>query len=224
MAGPYRRACSRATSRPRRAKLRAWDSNPVERVAAGCARPCSLLSVALAHVRQAIARDTPRGWRLDKLKSRDNIDAVVALGGGRRERREPDAGHAAARVAMKRCLGGCGHLIAKGIYCARCRPRNRSTRAWRQTQAMVLYRDAYRCQLCDRAAVEVDHIVPVLDGGTDDPANLRPLCHECHASRCFRASVVLDCEHPVGLPPQQRHYTAPQRKRPSPATASRRPR
>ena len=32
-----------------------------------------------AHVRQAIARDTPRGWRLDKLKSRDNIDAVVAL-------------------------------------------------------------------------------------------------------------------------------------------------
>ena len=31
------------------------------------------------HVRQAIARDTPRGWRLDKLKSRDNIDAVVAM-------------------------------------------------------------------------------------------------------------------------------------------------
>jgi phage terminase large subunit-like protein len=32
-----------------------------------------------AHVRQAVARDTPRGWRIDKLKSRDNIDAVVAL-------------------------------------------------------------------------------------------------------------------------------------------------
>jgi phage terminase large subunit-like protein len=32
-----------------------------------------------AHVRAAIARDTPRGWRLDKAKSRDNIDAVVAL-------------------------------------------------------------------------------------------------------------------------------------------------
>jgi phage terminase large subunit-like protein len=32
-----------------------------------------------AHVRQAIARDTPRGWRIDKAKSRDNIDAVVAL-------------------------------------------------------------------------------------------------------------------------------------------------
>jgi phage terminase large subunit-like protein len=32
-----------------------------------------------AHVRAAIARDTPRGWRIDKLKSRDNIDAVVAM-------------------------------------------------------------------------------------------------------------------------------------------------
>jgi phage terminase large subunit-like protein len=32
-----------------------------------------------AHVRAAIARDTPRGWRIDKLKSRDQIDAVVAL-------------------------------------------------------------------------------------------------------------------------------------------------
>jgi phage terminase large subunit-like protein len=32
-----------------------------------------------AHVRAAIARDTLRGWRIDKLKSRDNIDAVVAL-------------------------------------------------------------------------------------------------------------------------------------------------
>jgi phage terminase large subunit-like protein len=32
-----------------------------------------------AHVRAAIARDTPRGWRIDKLKSRDNIDACVAL-------------------------------------------------------------------------------------------------------------------------------------------------
>lgn len=27
---------------------------------------------------------------------------------------------------------------------------------------------------------EVDHIVPVKDGGTDDPTNLRTLCHDCH--------------------------------------------
>lgn len=27
---------------------------------------------------------------------------------------------------------------------------------------------------------EVDHIVPVIEGGTDDPANLRLLCVRCH--------------------------------------------
>jgi hypothetical protein len=32
-----------------------------------------------AHVRAAIARDTPRGWRIDTAKSRHNIDAVVVL-------------------------------------------------------------------------------------------------------------------------------------------------
>ncbi|MBW3608711.1 MAG: HNH endonuclease [Actinobacteria bacterium] len=86
-------------------------------------------------------------------------------------------------MAMKRCLGRCGHLIATGSYCARCRPRNGSTRAWRQTRSMVLYRDASRCQLCNRAAVEVDHIVPVAEGGSDRPSNLRSLCRDCHASR-----------------------------------------
>lgn len=29
---------------------------------------------------------------------------------------------------------------------------------------------------------EVDHILPVEDGGTDDPANLRVLCHACHVA------------------------------------------
>ena len=31
------------------------------------------------HVRTAVARETPRGWRLDKAKTRQQIDAVVAL-------------------------------------------------------------------------------------------------------------------------------------------------
>ncbi len=29
-------------------------------------------------------------------------------------------------------------------------------------------------------AVEIDHEVPLAKGGTDDPANLRPLCADCH--------------------------------------------
>ncbi len=45
------------------------------------------------------------------------------------------------------------------------------------------YRDAYRCALCPRGAEEVDHIVPVAEGGSDNLSNLRSLCHNCHASR-----------------------------------------
>ena len=31
------------------------------------------------HVASAVAKDTPRGWRLDKAGARDQIDAVVSL-------------------------------------------------------------------------------------------------------------------------------------------------
>ena len=35
----------------------------------------------------------------------------------------------------------------------------------------------------ERGTWEVDHIVAVEDGGTDDPANLRLLCRPCHKDR-----------------------------------------
>lgn len=46
-------------------------------------------------------------------------------------------------------------------------------------------------------AWEVDHIVAVKDGGTDDPANLRLLCRRCHVERTAlqrreRSSAQLD--------------------------------
>jgi len=34
-----------------------------------------------------------------------------------------------------------------------------------------------------RPAEEVDHIVPLVDGGTNEPDNLRSLCRPCHAVR-----------------------------------------
>ena len=78
---------------------------------------------------------------------------------------------------------------------------------WGAMRTFVLKRDAGTCQLCgttdpplpDEVPVElwpggpvrasqyrfdpwdVDHIVRVADGGTDDPANLRLLCIPCHA-------------------------------------------
>lgn len=62
-----------------------------------------------------------------------------------------------------------------------------STRAWRRLRAAVLERDGHVCQVrlvCDGApATHVDHIVPVVDGGRDDPGNLRAACAACNLRR-----------------------------------------
>ena len=34
-----------------------------------------------------------------------------------------------------------------------------------------------------KAASEVDHILPLHKGGTDDDGNLQALCHDCHAEK-----------------------------------------
>ena len=69
-------------------------------------------------------------------------------------------------------------------------PRRRSpynSRAWRKVRRQVLMRDGYRCQIrgprCTYAATHVDHIRPLADGGSHDPANLRAACLNCNLSR-----------------------------------------
>ncbi|WP_405159853.1 HNH endonuclease [Nocardia sp. NBC_01499] len=49
----------------------------------------------------------------------------------------------------------------------------------------ILNRDAHLCQIradgCLTRAGEVDHIIPVSRGGTNNPANLRAACPPCNA-------------------------------------------
>ena len=52
----------------------------------------------------------------------------------------------------------------------------------------VLKRDNYRCQMCgvtakDGATLEIDHILPVSKGGTNDADNLQVLCRDCNAGK-----------------------------------------
>jgi diadenosine tetraphosphate (Ap4A) HIT family hydrolase/5-methylcytosine-specific restriction endonuclease McrA len=51
----------------------------------------------------------------------------------------------------------------------------------------ILKRARFRCELCgvsaDVRALEVDHIVPRNQGGTDDPDNLQALCYSCNAMK-----------------------------------------
>ncbi|WP_459983465.1 HNH endonuclease [Nocardioides sp. AN3] len=40
------------------------------------------------------------------------------------------------------------------------------------------------CSICNTArATEADHIIPLRDGGTNTPENLRPVCRPCNLRR-----------------------------------------
>ena len=51
----------------------------------------------------------------------------------------------------------------------------------------VLKAAKFHCELCgvsaDERALEVDHIVPRNNGGTEDPSNLQALCYRCNAMK-----------------------------------------
>ena len=52
--------------------------------------------------------------------------------------------------------------------------------AWQKIRAVVLTEEPL-CRACKRMpATDVDHIIPKRHGGTDDRANLQPLCAQCH--------------------------------------------
>lgn len=53
----------------------------------------------------------------------------------------------------------------------------------------ILKRDGLRCVLCSATAVttqlEIDHIIPVVNGGTNDENNLRMLYRQCNRGKKF---------------------------------------
>lgn len=56
---------------------------------------------------------------------------------------------------------------------------------WRRARLACLRRCNWRCEIrldgCQGAASQVDHIVPVSQGGGHDQGNLRGACRSCHA-------------------------------------------
>ncbi|GHB30560.1 HNH endonuclease [Salinicola rhizosphaerae] len=67
----------------------------------------------------------------------------------------------------------------------------RGGRPWRRIRDRVLQRDKGLCQACLRAgrvtpATEVDHIVNLESGGTDDDSNLEAICSPCHKAKTAR--------------------------------------
>ena len=57
--------------------------------------------------------------------------------------------------------------------------------AWMKIRRAVLVEGAYACVDCGRVhpSNEIDHQVPLEQGGTHDRSNLRIRCVECHAAK-----------------------------------------
>lgn len=61
-------------------------------------------------------------------------------------------------------------------------------RAAQESRQRILKRDNGLCQACLRRGLitigdEVDHIIGLAQGGTDDDSNKESLCHDCHATK-----------------------------------------
>ncbi len=60
----------------------------------------------------------------------------------------------------------------------------------------VLSRDAFACRYCGRRAPDVelviDHVIPVVEGGTDAPSNLAAACSECNAGKGRKTLLLSD--------------------------------
>lgn len=75
--------------------------------------------------------------------------------------------------------------VAKHVSPQQSYGQGRGGRPWRRKRERILKRDGYLCQPCKRRdtltlAKEVDHIVPVAEGGTDEDDNLEAICKPCH--------------------------------------------
>lgn len=110
----------------------------------------------------------------------------------------PDPGGARyLRLPPRPCTyPGCAALVSSGSRCEQHRAKPWATTTtsstargygarWRRQRAAQLMRHPY-CESCGAVATEVDHIVPLADGGASSPLNLRSLCTRCHASRTGR--------------------------------------
>ena len=62
-------------------------------------------------------------------------------------------------------------------------------RLWQKIAREARERDGYMCQQCGCWAKEVDHKIPLRDGGTDDPENLQVLCGDCHKAKSRREAT-----------------------------------
>lgn len=59
-----------------------------------------------------------------------------------------------------------------------------------EVRRYVFERDKYQCRSCGKTSVEaklqIDHIIPLAQGGVDDISNLQTLCQSCNQQKRHR--------------------------------------
>lgn len=63
--------------------------------------------------------------------------------------------------------------------------KRKTGRAGVADRQRIKFRDKFTCQICGVVTdqLEIDHIVPLCKGGTDEDSNKRALCIPCHESK-----------------------------------------
>lgn len=92
-------------------------------------------------------------------------------------------------------------------------------KGWAKTRLAILQRDGYECHYCGDVATEVDHVIPRVNGGTEDPDNLVASCMKCNRSKGKRMAprrrfFVVTSGHPPagGIIPPMRKLGPPEKE------------
>lgn len=194
---PYCKACTAAISKASRDRQAARTNIPTP-AAKRCAR-CGKLKPAHAFYGDARMRDGLYGhcrpchnmlaaeWSARHPETRTEITRRTYL---KHQARHQTRGRAYYWANRDRIVE------RKAVWAA----NNQRTRAFAQTRrkarktgaagsasdAQLLSRWAYyggRCWMCGRAATAMDHVKPLICGGTQWPANQRPACGSCNSSK-----------------------------------------
>jgi hypothetical protein len=110
--------------------------------------------------------------------------------------------HRGERKKLLKVCAQCGQEFEAEVHNARycsqdCRD---ASMVYRRSAATIFERDSFTCAYCGRSSIEdsvklaVDHIIPVVRGGTDRVENLLTACSECNghkSAKLYAPDVIL---------------------------------
>jgi hypothetical protein len=75
-------------------------------------------------------------------------------------------------MALARPCLGCGRLVKSTSRCSACQLRRPRGRQWQAIRRRVFARYGKVCHVCGEPATDMDHLIPIAAGGTDELSNL----------------------------------------------------